>query len=239
MAAQPRLGVLLLEGKMAQVSGCMACVDTFPYPVVYKVVPGSKPPSSPEQVEAMVPLYVEAARELEREGIDVLTDNCNGLMVLMQDRLAAAVKVPVVTSSLMLVPEIHRMMPGRRIGLLAFYASALNEQVYNACGWSANDIPTAVGEVGWSEAWHEFLRTKEIPPELRLRLEADLIAVGRRMLEENPDIGAFVSECTLMPPILQALRDELRLPVYDNLTLLDLAVAGRFRPAAALSGVSC
>jgi hypothetical protein len=32
------------------------------------------------------------------------------------------------------------------------------------------------------------------------------------------------------------VRDELGLPVYDILTMLDLAMSGRHRPAAALAG---
>ena len=39
---RPPLGILMLEGKMADVPGCMACEATFPYPVVRKVVRGSK-----------------------------------------------------------------------------------------------------------------------------------------------------------------------------------------------------
>jgi hypothetical protein len=232
MASRPALGILLLEGKMADVPGCMACAATFHYPVIYEVVRGSRPPASPADVEAMVPLYIDAAQELERRGARVITDNCNGLMVLMQDRLAAAVRVPVITSALLAVPEIHRLLPERRIGILAFHASAVSNEVYAACGWSPAEIPVAVGEVGGSAAWQQFLRTKEIPDELRPRLEADLIAAGRDLLAAHPDIGVFVSECTLLPPCCQALRDALGLPVYDILTLLDLAVAGSWRPAA-------
>ncbi|HYG63646.1 MAG TPA: hypothetical protein VEL74_13780, partial [Thermoanaerobaculia bacterium] len=150
-------------------------------------------------------------------------------MVLLQDRLAAAVSVPVITSALLMVPQIHRMMPAKRLGILVFHPESVGEPVYNACGWGEREIPVAVGGVAGSEAWHEFLRTKEIPDRLRPRLEADVIAVGRRMLDEHPDIGAFVCECTLMPPANQALRASLRLPVYDILNLLDLAMRGLFR----------
>lgn len=231
MAVQEaRLGILMLDGKMAEVAGCMAAEATFPYPVLRRVVPGARPPASPAEVEALLPRYLDAARVLEQEGISVLTENCNGLMVLLQDRLAAAVSVPVVTSALLMVPQLHRMMPARRIGILAFHPESVNEQVYNACGWSEREIPVAVGGVAGSEAWQEFLRTKEIPDLLRPRLEADLVAVGRRMAEEHPDLGAFVCECTLVPPSSQALRDALGLPVYDILNLLDLAVRGLFRP---------
>jgi Asp/Glu/hydantoin racemase len=238
-AQQERLGILMLEGKMAEVAGCMAGSATFPYPVVRRVVRGARPPASPADVEALLPLYLAAARELEGEGISALTENCNGLMVLLQQRLAAAVSVPVVTSALLMVPQIHRMMPARRIGILAFYPESVGEEVYNACGWSAREIPVAVGGVAGSEAWQEFLRTKEIPDRLRPRLETDLVAVGRQMLAEHPDLGAFVCECTLMPPATQALREALHLPVYDILNLLDLTMRGLFRPPDSRTVSSC
>jgi hypothetical protein len=224
---------------MADVPGCLACEATFPYPVLRRVVAGSRPPASPADVEAMLPLYVAAARELEREGAGVLTDNCNGLMVLMQQRLAAAVRVPVVTSGLLLVPLVHAMMPGRRIGILAFHPESVGEEVYAACGWSSREVPVAVAGVAGSAAWQEFLRTKEAPAPLLRQMQEDLIASARRLLAGHPDVGAFVSECTLLPPALQALRHELGLPVYDILTLLDLAISGRWRPAGARNGVNC
>lgn len=232
---EPRLGILMLDGKMAEVPGCMASLATFPYPVLRRVVRGAKPPANPAEVEALFPLYLAAAQELEKEGISVLTENCNGIMVLLQERLAAALKVPVVTSALLMVPQIHRMMPARRIGILAFHPESVYEAVYNACGWSEKEIPIAVGGIAGSDAWHEFLRTKEVPDTLRPRLEGDLIDLGRRMIAEYPDLGAFVCECTLMPPANQALRDALGLPVYDVLNLLDLTVRGLFRPPDSLS----
>ena len=52
------------------------------------------------------------------------------------------------------------------------------------------------------------------------------------MVEIHGDIGAFVSECTMLPTALQRVRDDLGLPVYDILTMLDFAVSGGYRPAA-------
>lgn len=228
---QPPLGILMLEGKMSVEPGCMACLDTFPYPVLRKTVRGSKTPLSAEEAEAMLPLYVDAARELADEGVAAITANC-GLIALMQEELAAAVDVPVVTSALLMVPMLHRMMPSRRIGILTFFTDAVGERNYRASGWSEREIPIALGGVGESEAWNEFLRTKEITPELRTGLERDLLATVHRMVEEHEDIGAFVSECTMLPTSLQRVREELGLPVYDILTMLDFAVSGGYRPAA-------
>jgi len=228
--SRPPLGILMLEGKMADVPGCMACEATFPYPVVRKVVRGSRTPLSAEEAWAMLPLYIEAARELEREGVAAITANC-GLIALMQKELAATVRVPVVTSALLMVPDLHRLVGGRRIGILTFFTHAVGERNYNASGWSSQDIPVALGGVGESESWNTFLRTKEVPPELRVRLTADLLAVVRGMLAEHPDLGAFVSECTMLPACLQAVREEVGVPVYDILTQLDLAMSGSYRPA--------
>jgi hypothetical protein len=227
----------MLEGKMADVPGCMACEATFPYPVRRKVVSGSHTPLTPEEAEAMLPLYVQAARELAAEGVAAITANC-GLIALLHQQLAAAVPVPVVTSGLLLVPTLNRMMPHRRIGILTFQTAAVGERNYRASGWSSDEIPVALGGVGESEAWLTFLRTKEVTAELRPLLEADLIAVARRMLGLHPDIGCFVSECTLLPAAIPALRQAIALPVYDILTLLDLMVAGTFRPAASLAAVT-
>ena len=232
MATRPPLGILMLEGKMADVPGCMACEATFPYPVVRKVVRGSKTPLSAEEAWAMLPLYIEAARELEQEGVAAITANC-GLIALMQKELAATVRVPVVTSALLMVPDLHRLVGGRRIGILTFFTHAVGERNYNASGWSSHDIPVALGGVGESEAWLTFLRTKEVPAELRTQMTADLLAVVRGLLAEHPDIGAFVSECTMLPACLQAVREEIGLPVFDVLTQLDLAMSGSFRPAVA------
>src|SRR5262249_25833990 len=146
------LGVLMLEGKMAQVPGCMACDATFPYPVVRKVVAGSRTPLSAEEAWERLPLYVAAARELEGGGGAGITANC-GLIALMQRELAAAVAVPVVTSALLLVPLVHRMIGGRRVGVLTFFTSAVGERNYRASGWSETEVPVALDGVGEHESW--------------------------------------------------------------------------------------
>jgi hypothetical protein len=231
----PTLGILMLEGKMANEPGCMASDATFPYSVVRRTVAGSRPPSGRQDALGMLPLYTAAAQELVDAGADVLTDNCNGAIAWMQDRLAAAVPVPVVTSALLLVPVVHRLLPGRRIGILAFDEAAVDEDLCRACGFDSGMVPLAVAGVAGCASWQEFLRRKQVHRALRPRLAADLVAAGRILARVHPDLGAFVVECTLLPPASQALRDELGLPVFDILTCLDLAVAGRWRPGAPAS----
>ena len=222
---QATLGVLMLDGKMADVPGLMKNEETFPYPVRRMTVPGAKTPFTPEDAEALLPLYVTAAQELENLGVSVITANC-GLMALVQQEAAAAVRIPVVLSSLVAVPAIARMIaPGRRIGVLTFFDAAIGERNFAACGWSSDEYPVSVAGVGHCDSWRQFLETKEIDAELRPRLREDLRAVIGDLLRGEPDIGALVSECTMLPAVLPDLRPELPVPVFDILTVLDWAVS--------------
>ncbi|NKE57585.1 aspartate/glutamate racemase family protein [Lentzea sp. PSKA42] len=196
------LGILMLEGKMADVPGCMASAETFGYPVIRHVVRGSRTPRSQEEAEAMLPLYVEAARELEAKGATVITANC-GLIALLQDELSAAVTVPVVTSSLALVPAVSKLVGGRPIGVLTFFTEAVGERNFRASGWSSADIPVVLGGVGKHPSWLEFLETKEVTPALREQMRRDLLSVVEDMLAREPSLGAIVCECTMLPAVLE------------------------------------
>ncbi len=226
---EPTLGILMLEGRMSTVEGCMAGVGTFPYRSVRHVIKGSRTPRSPEEAQAMLPLYVDGAKELAATGVDVITANC-GLIALLQPELADAVDVPVVTSGLLLVPAISAIIgPSRRVGVLTFFSDAVGESNYRASGWSSETFPVEVAGVDWSTAWLEFLETKEVGPQLREELLADLLTAARSLLDEHDDIGALVSECTMLPTVLDEVRAEVDVPIYDILTTLDWALSGFLR----------
>lgn len=222
---QATLGVLTLAGKMADVRGCMACEETFPYPVVRKVVAGTRTPRTREEVRSMLPLYVDAARDLEHDGVDVITSNC-GLIALLQRELAAAVRVPVVTSALLMVPAVAQAVGGKKVAILTFFEEEVGEDNYRCSGWSSRDIATCVAGVGRCPSWLRFLETKEVDDTLMMQLQADLVATAAQLRTREPDVGAFVLECTMLPCAVDALRAAFDIPTYDVLTLLDWAMSG-------------
>ncbi len=229
---EPTLGILMLEGKMATVPGCMAAENTFPYRTVRHVVAGARTPRTPDDAIAMLPLYHEAAGQLLHQEVDVITANC-GLIALLQQELAEAVDVPVVTSSLLCVPMVARMIgPRRRVGILTFFRDAVGERNYVASGWSSSTIAVSVAGVDRSEAWLEFLETKEVSPHLRRQLGADLSAAIYELLEREPTIGALVSECTMLPVVLDDIRERVPVPIFDLPTTLDWVLSGYRRPSS-------
>lgn len=48
----------------------------------------------------------------------------------------------------------------------------------------------------------------------------EVVGVVRKGLEEHPDIGAVVLECTDLPPYSARIRDELDIPVFDINTMI-------------------
>ena len=122
------VGILMLEARFPRIPGDMGNALTWPFPVHYKVVRDASPDRVVRRgAEGLLEVFIAAARELEADGVDGITTNC-GFLALMQEELAAAVSVPVVTSSLMQVEQVNRVLPkGRRAGILTISGSSLTE----------------------------------------------------------------------------------------------------------------
>lgn len=207
-----RLGILMLEARFPRINGDMGNALTWPFPVLYKVVRNA----SPERVvrrraEGLLPAFLDAAEELVQLGADGITTNC-GFLSLFQAELAARVKVPVATSSLMQIPMVQATLPpGKRVGVLTVDARSLGPDHLKAAG-----APLDTPIIG-TESGREFTRVL-IGNEERLDIaaaEQDLLDAGRALVAKHPDVGALVLECTNMAPYSAALRKALNLPVYD------------------------
>src|SRR5919109_3598562 len=138
------VGVLMLDTQFPRIPGDMGNATTFPFPVRYHRVPGASPDLVVRQgSRQLLPAFIEGARFLAREGVQAITTNC-GFLARFQRELAASVSVPVFTSSLLLVPLVHRMLPpGRRVGIMSVDATALGPEHLAGAGIGA-DVPIAV-----------------------------------------------------------------------------------------------
>ena len=138
------VGILMLDTRFPRIPGDMGNATTFDFPVRYHRVPGASPDRVVRQgQQALLPAFVEGAQFLEREGVSAISTNC-GFLAKFQRELAATVSVPVFTSSLMLVPLVHRMLqPGRAVGVLTVDASSLHADHFAGAGITP-DIPTVV-----------------------------------------------------------------------------------------------
>jgi Asp/Glu/hydantoin racemase len=151
-----------------------------------------------------------------------------GFLALYQEALQRAVGIPVITSSLLLVPIVSRMIPyAKRIGILTYRADTLREDHFRGAGWNSNDIRVAVAGVEDRAAWQLF-RTSERSFHAE-DLGRELLDVCRELLRTHPDIGAFVLECAVMPVFAHKIQEETGLPVFDITSLANRVVGGLSR----------
>ena len=212
-----RVGILMLETRFPRIPGDMGNAETWPFPVLYKVVPGASPRRVVcERAEGLLNEFLAAADELVRLGADGITTTC-GFLSLYQQEIAAHVGVPVATSSLMQIPFIERVLPpGKRVGVLTVSAANLTEEHLRAAG--ADPATPVVGTDDGSEFSRVMINDEE-----RLDVaaaERDILAAGDGLVASHNGIGAVLLECTNMVPYARALSQRLRLPVFSIYTFV-------------------
>jgi Asp/Glu/hydantoin racemase len=159
----------------------------------------------------MLEPFIEAGRDLIRQGAEAITTNC-GFLALFQVEMAQALGVPVATSSLMQVPMVQAMLPsGKRVAILTISKASLTPRHLQGAGCPA-DI-AVVGTEGGIEFTRAILGNK-----MQLDVEAsrqDLISAAQRLTEQHADTGAIVLECTNMPPYQADIQAATGLPVFS------------------------
>src|SRR5437660_7559863 len=155
-----RVGILMLETKFPRIPGDMGNGLTWPFPVLYKVVPGASPRRVVfDKAEGLLDGFLDAAAELVRLGADGITTTC-GFLSLYQSEISAHVGVPVATSSLMQIPLIERVLPpGKRVGVLTVSAASLTEEHLRAA--SADPATPVAGTDDGSEFTRAILGDEE------------------------------------------------------------------------------
>jgi len=130
--------------------------------------------------------------------------------------------VPVFTSSLLLVPLVHRMLaPGRRVGVMTVNAATLQAEHLAGAGIGP-DIPLAVAGMEGEKEFTRVMLGDELELDVDLARE-EHIRVARRLITEHPDIGAIVLECTNMPPYAADIQRETGRAVFDIISLVRMA----------------
>ena len=221
------VGILMLDARFPRIPGDMGNALTWPFPVLYRVVRGASPDLVVRHgADGMLGPFIEAARDLVKDGADGITTNC-GFLSLFQEELAEALPVPVATSSLMQVAHVNRFLPkGKRAGLLTISGSTLTPAHLEKAGVPA-DTP-----IGTTEGGAEFTRVI-LNDEMGLDVDAaraDNIAAAVALQKAHPDLGALVLECTNMCPYAADIRAATGLPVYTMVTLVAWLQAGLAPP---------
>ena len=210
------LGILMLDTKFPRIPGDIGNAKTFPFPTVKLMVKGASPQRVVVEGDvALLEPFLNAAEELEKQGVSAIATSC-GFLAMFQKELAARVKIPVFASSLIQVGTVATTLPeGKIVGIMTADSRNLSSRHYK--GVNIEDVDKVVYGMEGTHFHDIFVGNTENLDEDMAR--SNMIAVAKKMIEENPQVGAIVFECTNMPPYAKAVSEQVGLPVYDITTL--------------------
>jgi hypothetical protein len=144
------LGIVMLDTQFPRPLGDVGHPDTFAVPTHQEIIRTTGPAMVVETAASfrkagMVPAFQIIVRNLERRGARAITTSC-GFLVLIQKELQAVVRVPVMTSSLLLLPGLLRQH--QQVGVLTISSAKLGHEHLRCAG-----VPRSAWPMCWCRAW--------------------------------------------------------------------------------------
>ena len=135
------LGLLMLDTSFPRIHGDIGNAETWPFPVIYKIVEGATSDKVVRKGAAgLKDDFARAAKEVVAMGADGIGTTC-GFLSLFQDDIAAAAGVPVASSSLMQVPWVQSTLPpDKQVGVITISKESVTPAHLEAVGVPL-DIP--------------------------------------------------------------------------------------------------
>lgn len=211
------VGILMLNTRFPRIPGDIGNATTWPFPVQYKVVPAATPDNVVRGDAApLLQSFIDAGQELVDLGCDGIATNC-GFLVPFQAEMSRALGVPVASSSLLQASLIKQTLPAdQHLGILTISSETLTTKHLDAAG-----IPHDTPIGGTGEASH--FTTQILGDALEIDFDQarqDNVTAALQLVENHPNIGAILLECTNMVPFAADIRRATGRPVFSIYTYL-------------------
>ncbi len=215
----------MLNTRFPRLPGDIGNPDSLPWEVVIRRVEAATVARivvSDVPRESLQRSLLETARELQQEGCELIVTSC-GFLGAIQQRFTEQLSIPVISSSLILIPFLRAIFGADRpLGIITFDSRSL--QPVHFGGHYDDHIHIAGIEQGQElfPVINEDRRTLN-----RADAEQDLIRTAQALLARQPEIRALLLECTNLSPYKKALQIATGLPVYDLISTVHQVMSAR------------
>lgn len=206
------IGILLYENAGERLIGDPGFPGSFPFPVLYQAVKGSYRDLITGSDKARSRLC-SAAGELAEKGVCAIAGDC-GLMALYQKEIADCTGIPVISSSLVLLPFLCRITAhDTQIGILTGHSELLAYshlmaagagQLKNLCIQGMQDEPHFRQTVIEGTGHHEYGLMKE-----------DVLHATKKLIAKGTKVRTILLECSNLTTYGHDITKEFGLPVFD------------------------
>ena len=164
------------------------------------------------------------ALRLEQCGAKVIGTSC-GFLAPTQEKLSEAVSIPIITSSLVLIPLLRSLFGlSATIGVLTFDDTALNEAHFNG----HLDDHIIIQGLPKSGTLFNVIRADQSNPSCIRGANQDALDATDSLFAQSHKLGVnidvIVIECTNISPYKKAIAERSGLPVFDLVDALQWVV---------------
>jgi hypothetical protein len=210
------IGILMLDCNIPFVPGDVGNASTYDFPVQFLLVPGATGDAVvSRQDPALIPRFIEGAKQLQAQGVRAITGDC-AYMGAYQQAVVDELDIPVFLSSLMQVPLVLSMLKSsQKLAVMVANGQTVSDRLLDPVGITGRVAERCVFRgLEDKEAFPNafLIETGELDYDT---VEAEMVQTAEEMLADDPSIGAFLLECSDMPPYSAAIQRATGLPVFD------------------------
>lgn len=227
-AKLPVLGMLMLDQKSGKREmGGFDHPGSFSYQIKQQVVKGLtlEVCHAGKLTPDLEKSFVASISALEAAGASVICGD-TGFMMWFQSLARKSTKLPVILSSLAVLPSITCSYGAHeKIAVLTADSQLLKPMatlIHDECSVDINDQRFVFVGCEDIPGFHQISSGQH---DDAAKMEAGLVAKATKVLEEHPQVRAFLLESTELPRYAKALRKATFRPVFDALNLCDFYIA--------------
>ncbi|MBJ90805.1 MAG: hydantoin racemase [Woeseia sp.] len=226
------LGIMILDDVYPGLPGDVRNASAWPYPIQYEILENIdiKALCYANNIElaSYLDTIIKAAKKLENIGCRAVAAEC-GFFSFFQEKVAATLSIPTFMSSLLQVPWAQQLIgPEKKVAIITSDAELTDEHL-TAVGISLDsnfevvDLDKRIENQEFNKLWEgSYGRPRN--PSLRYTVaEKQIVEAITAYVDETPEVGSLVLECTGYPPFARAIQRSVDLPIYSWGTLLDYA----------------
>lgn len=216
------IGILMMDTVFPRLVGDIGNARTYKVPVRYYTVRNVSVDkmNAANAEKLLLKPFIDAALELEREGCKAITTSCS-FLAGFQKQLADAVHIPVFTNTLLLAPFVHSMLNScLKIGIFTERADLIHDDYFAQLGWSSKDIPVCISGMPEDSPFSRLFIQDNLEEDIEV-LEASIKELTLKHMEEYPDTGAILLECTNFAPFTNLIQNLSGVPVFGINQLLE------------------
>ena len=222
---RPLIGVIMLDTRFPRLMwdagnpksyGCSTIMKRVSGAGVRKVVSANRP-------EEFATAFISAAGEIEDAGASAITTTC-GFMIAFQREIEKHVGIPVYASSLLQIPLIENTLPrSKNIGIITADSQALMWEHLKIAGAYERRRFLIEGMEDKAEFRRAILNDSATLD--RKKLGDEVLKTASELVSADEETGAFLLECTNLPPYSRLLRKKFGIPVFDFITMIDWVIS--------------